>query len=338
MTIPSSVTSIGDLAFDGCTRLTSASFLGDAPTMGSEVFSDTASGFTVHYVNGAAGFTSPTWEGYPSINSIPTTVAGSAGQSGSSDTASAATSPAKDTSPPSPSTSGPVAGQPWTNSLGVKFVPAGTDGILFSVWDVRVKDYAAFVTANPEYDAGTDWKNPGFTQTENDPAVNVTWNDAHAFCAWLTKKEQAEGKLGPSQSYRLPTDTEWSKAVGLGDEGTGTPNDKDSKIKDVYPWGTQWPPPQGAGNYDESLTHDGYANTSPVASFAANKYGLYDMGGNVWQWCEDWSDNDQRYRVLRGASWFNSTPDYMLSSDRFLDVPGYRSNVFGFRVVVVVSP
>ena len=215
----------------------------------------------------------------------------------------------------------------------MKFVPAGTDGVLFSVWDVRVKDYQAFVTA-----PGRDWTKPNFTQTDYDPAVMVSWDDAQAFCAWLTKKEQAEGKLGANQNYRLPTDVEWSKAVRLNESAEGTPGSKSGMIAGVYPWGTQWPPPSAAGNYAEFLTHDGYVYTSPVGSFRANSYGLYDMGGDVYQWCQDKYDADHDWRVLRGASWFSSIPGSLLSSYRNRVDPGYRSDYYGFRVVVVVSP
>ena len=163
--------------------------------------------------------------------------------------------------PPASPSFGPVAGRPWTNSLGVKFVPAGTDGVLFSVWDVRVKDFKAFVDATG-YDAtkgmvsfdndGTDgwkargdtWKSPGFAQTDDDPVVGVNLDDAKAFCAWLTKKEQAEGKLGANQLYRLPSDAEWSKAVGLNESSEGTPQSKglSKGFETVYPWGSGWPP------------------------------------------------------------------------------------------------
>jgi len=227
---------------------------------------------------------------------------------------------------------GPTALHAWTNSLGVKFVPAGAEGVLFSIWDVRVKDYAAFVAAS-----GHDWVKPAFPQTENDPVVKVSWDDAHAFCDWLTKKEQGEGMLASNQQYRLPTDAEWSKAVGLDENSGNTPKENDGAIKDVYPWGNQWPVPSGAGNYAESLTNDGYAKTSPVGSFHANSFGLFDMGGNVWQWCEDKYDYTHDWHVLRGASWVDRAPGSLLSSSRSGDSPGSRDDGSGFRVVVVVA-
>ena len=89
-----------------------------------------------------------------------------------------------------------------------------------------------------------------YKQEDTHPVVNVSWKDANAFCAWLTKKEMAEGKIKAGQKYRLPTDAEWSVAVGLGKEKGNTPEAKDGGIKDVYPWGKEWPPPVGAGNYE----------------------------------------------------------------------------------------
>jgi len=224
------------------------------------------------------------------------------------------------------------------NSLGMKFVPVPGTEVLFCIWDVRVQDYRAYAEANSG--VGTNWINLCFNDGDTYPVVNINWNDAKAFCEWLSKKE--------GKTYRLPTDAEWSVAVGLPSETGSTPKEKDMQIKDVYPWGTQWPPPSGAGNYADAAYKikaptatiidgydDGYAYTSPVESFAANKYGLYDMGGNVWQWCEDWYDGDQKDRVLRGASCFSGLPNNLLSSCRNRIAPDFRYSDIGFRCVLV---
>jgi formylglycine-generating enzyme required for sulfatase activity len=229
----------------------------------------------------------------------------------------------------------PTPPKAFTNTLGMKFVPvAGTD-VQFCIWETRVKDYAVYAAAN----AGVDesWKKSfgdRFKQEDTHPVV-MSWNDAQAFCAWLTKKELAAGKIKAGQKYRLPTDAEWSVAVGLGKEKGNTPEEKSEGIKDVYPWGNQWPPPVGAGNYRQSLKVDNFVYTSPAGSFAANKLGLHDMGGNVWEWCEDKYSPTSTYRVLRGASWGISSPDYLLSSYRLDYAPGFRRDGVGFRCVLV---
>jgi formylglycine-generating enzyme required for sulfatase activity len=153
----------------------------------------------------------------------------------------------------------------------------------------------------------------------------------------LTKKELAEGKIKEGQKYRLPTDAEWSVAVGLGKETGNSPKEKSEGIKDVYPWGKEWPPPNGAGNYHGSQKLDKFDFTSPVGSFAANKLGLHDMGGNVWEWCEDWYDPAAKARrVLRGACWGSITPSLLLSSLRDRESPDFRGfYFFGFRCVLV---
>ena len=135
----------------------------------------------------------------------------------------------------------------FVNTLGMSFVPISETKVQFSIWETRVKDYAAYVAANPDVNAR--WKNHKFEQAETHPVVMVGYDDAQAFCAWLTKKELAAGKLKQGQRYRLPTDAEWSVAVGLGEENGDTPKEKDGGIKDVYPWGKGYPPPKGSGNY-----------------------------------------------------------------------------------------
>jgi serine/threonine protein kinase len=208
----------------------------------------------------------------------------------------------------------------FENSLGMKFVPAPSSKLLFCIWDTRVRDYRAFVK-----ETGQRWTEPNFTQGPDHPVVNVSFEDAQAFCQWLGAKEK--------RIYRLPTDEEWSQAAGLPPESGTTPNEKDGQIKDSYPWGTVWPPPPGAGNYAGSKRSDSFENTSPVGSFEPNRYGLYDMGGNVWQWCDDWYESNHRKRVLRGGAWNIFSPDILLSSFRYYAPPGDRSDNTGFRCV-----
>jgi len=225
----------------------------------------------------------------------------------------------------------------FTNTLGMVFKPVPGTEVQFCIWETRVKDYAAFAAVNSGVDES--WKKPfgdKFKQEGTHPVVNVSWNDAQAFCAWLTKKELAEGKIKAGQKYRLPTDAEWSVAVGLGQEKGKTPNEKSRGIKDVYPWGKEWPPPKEAGNYSKLLHGDNFQFTSPVGSLAANKLGLHDMGGNAWEWCEDWYDPATKTtRVLRGASWVDGDPDGLLSSYRGGLTPGVRYDDLGFRCVLV---
>jgi formylglycine-generating enzyme required for sulfatase activity len=212
-----------------------------------------------------------------------------------------------------------------------------------------VQDYEVFANETKR-----DWPKPGFAQGPTHPAVDINWEDAKAFCAWLTDREQNAGKLGADEVYRLPSDHEWSCAVGIGalEDSAAPPNEKSKKITNLYPWGREWPPPPGAGNYaGEELQpaldagkyryirdgvirgyRDNFTETSPVGSFPPNQFGLYDMGGNVWQWCDE--NKDQVLRV-RGASWsISNHPELLASFRRYSDLtPDYRSADIGFRCV-----
>lgn len=233
-----------------------------------------------------------------------------------------------------------------TNSLGQVFTSVNGTPVLFCIWDVRVQDYKTFATATHR-----TWPKPPFSQEGTHPAVNVSWQDAQAFCTWLTQIEREKGLIKEGQRYRLPTDAEWSLAVGLTNEPPGGPSDKNQKVRGLYPWGKGWPPPKGAGNFaDQSLIskkqdaysvidgyNDGYADTSPVGAFAPNKFGLFDMGGNVWQWCEDWYDASQHDRVLRGGSCI-SAPRMLLLSWRNHYLPSQMYPYIGFRCVLASAP
>ena len=221
--------------------------------------------------------------------------------------------------------SAPIAIAPpptsFKNSLGLKFVSVPETGTLFCIYKTRVRDYASFASSMHR-----EWKRPDFHQTENDPAVNVSWEDAIAFCGWLTQIEHQSKTLPADWKYRLPTDAEWSLAVGL--------PANDSNASNIYPWGTDWPPPRGAGNYHPSLGVDSFAHTSPVGSFAANAFGLFDLGGNAWEWCMDSYNGSPDFRILRGASWHLRNPGDLLSSERVGNQPDLHLDTYGFRCVI----
>ncbi len=232
---------------------------------------------------------------------------------------------------------GPAAGERWENSLGMKFVPV--ENLLVSIWETRVRDYAAFCQATGRpVDAGRD---------QTHPVVKANWNDAMAFCKWLTERETASGLLREGQEYRLPSDVEWSKAAGLPDEGRNTPEERDGKLPGEFPWGRQWPPPNGAGNYADQTARrglsrviegyrDGFPETAAVGSFSANRFGIHDLGGNVWEWClEGYKGDHKGWGVLRGGSWANASKVELQSTYRNVVDRNDRDVIYGFRCVLV---
>ncbi len=241
---------------------------------------------------------------------------------------------------------GPAEGQPWTNTLGMKFVPVGK--IRISIWETRVQDYEAFCAAT-----GHRRDAPDFPESPTHPVVKVNWFDATAFCKWLTDKEHDENILEERQSYRLPTDLEWSAAVGLPNESGTTPEARDGKISNEFPWGKQWPPPAGVGNYaDKSAKrargavienyNDGFAQTAPAGSFKPNGLGIFDLGGNVWEWCAEGYKGDvagsgRDWGVLRGGSWATSKRTEMQSSYRNVVDRSERDVIYGFRCVLATQ-
>ncbi|MDF1739520.1 MAG: SUMF1/EgtB/PvdO family nonheme iron enzyme [Verrucomicrobiales bacterium] len=249
-------------------------------------------------------------------------------------------------------------GKYHVNSIGLKFAPVpivggpgdGTE-VLFSIWETRNEDYTRFLIDNPKH----GWAKPDFGQTGDHPVVFVSWNDAVAFCDWLTKVERKKGFIGENQRYRLPTDHEWSCAMGIGgEEDAGMlPVEKDTNGP-LFPWGRQYPPPVGAGNFfgeecrDAPLPNapnrkvvtnynDGYTRTAPVGSFSPNQFGLYDLSGNVWEWCDDWYSGEKINRVRRGSSWIDFAPGSIKLSERLRGLPGSGTRADGFRCVLVTD-
>ena len=247
--------------------------------------------------------------------------------------------------------------RPLTNSLSMVFVRVPEMKAACCIYETRVKDYAAFAAAKSPM-AGTNWQHAfyhGVTPVSpgpDFPVVNVSWNEATAFCEWLTVAEKRTGTLGAKDFYRLPTDEEWSRAAGIRQRESGaTPRKKSAQLPNLFPWGEQFPPPPGSGNFADLTARDfftnwphianyrdGYITTAPVGSFAPNRYGLYDLAGNALEWCADFYDASHQQRVLRGGAWNNCGPKSLLTSYREHAAPERCSVVTGFRCVLQINP
>jgi formylglycine-generating enzyme required for sulfatase activity len=230
----------------------------------------------------------------------------------------------------------------------MKFAPVPGTNVLFCIHETRRQDYAAYAAEVPDLDGS--WKNQqknGIPCGDKDdhPVVGINGEDAQAFCVWLSKKE--------GKTYRLPTDEEWSFAVGLGQIESRTkdttPEMLSGKETTEFPWEGGFPlqTKDQAGNYSDSAWHetfpalrwiedytDQFATTAPVMSFKPNKLGLYDMGGNVWEWVEDDRSTAQTGQVARGASFANFERYTLLSSYRAQPPQSLRIDDYGFRCVM----
>ncbi len=184
------------------------------------------------------------------------------------------------------------------------------------------------------------WQNPGFAQNDDHPVTNVSWNDAVAMANWLSQREQIR--------YRLPTEAEWEYAARAGSRSRYHGGDQpDSLLKtantfdrDTALGWPQWQTFALAG-------HDGFDFTAPVGSFLPNAFGLYDMHGNVWEWCADWHQDDYyakspvddpqgpdsgTVRVRRGGSW-HTWSLYARAAYRNWNSPQTRYPLVGMRLV-----
>ena len=198
----------------------------------------------------------------------------------------------------------------------------------------RFVDEAGYSAGSCSNDADLDWRNPGFGQGGRHPVTCVSWEDAQAYAAWLSRVTEEE--------YRLPSESEWEYAARAGtatarywgEDESGQcrhANGEDASTEDDWPW----PLPSCL---------DGYSHTAPAGSFRANGWGLHDMLGNVWEWTEDcWngsyagapldgsarSAGDCWRSVLRGGSW-DDRP--LRSASRNWDAISNRYYSHGFRV------
>ena len=156
------------------------------------------------------------------------------------------------------------------------------------------------------------WRDmPSTREGDNYPAVYVNWYDAMDFCRAISKRE--------GKTYRLPTEAEWEYACS---GGTGTKfsfGDRDLELRN-YAW------------YDGNTWREGDRYAHKVSQKLPNKFGLYDMHGNVWEWCSDWYDNNKTSIVLRGGSW----RDYLVVCHtlyRHEGLPSRKDDNVGFRLV-----
>jgi formylglycine-generating enzyme required for sulfatase activity len=165
---------------------------------------------------------------------------------------------------------------------------------------------------------------------EQMPVINVTWHDATDYARWLSR---STGKM-----YRLLTEAEWEYAARAGTTSR-------------YSWGDD--PGKGNANCAGCGSLWGYQQTAPVGQFKPNAFGLYDMHGNVWQWCEDvWHETyhgaptdgsawleggDGSQRVVRGGSWINY-PLSLRAANRIGLTPAFRSSDIGFRLARTLNP
>jgi formylglycine-generating enzyme len=186
-----------------------------------------------------------------------------------------------------------------------------------------------------------DWRNPGFPQTDNDPVVCVSHEDAIAYVDWL------KGVTG--KHYRLPSEAEWEYAARAGTTTARFWGDGRAEAVRYARVADRALMARMNRSFDPELFFEGdsgYPFTAPVGSFLPNPFGLYDMLGSVWEWTADcWNEDlkdvpadgsartagDCSRRVVRGGSW-NDDPGIVRAGIRIWDYTGIRDNSTGFRV------
>lgn len=252
--------------------------------------------------------------------------------------------------------------QPWTNSLGMKFVPVPGTKVLFSIYETRRQEADVCIKESmealdvPWLDGesarridhfnrslwnfqGEDgvwtnfsYKDPGWPVTPEHPVFFVSGLDAHRMCAWLTWKERQEGRLKPNQRYRLPTSAEWFAACGGADAKTRSGNVAGPEAREGL-----WPK-----NMPIFDTSDPFPRSAPAGSFPVELHGLYDISGNVAEWVNDSAADPMEMTPmearqsfhLRGPAFSDGMPAAVRYSYQRLILPGKRFVNAGFRMVL----
>ena len=191
-------------------------------------------------------------------------------------------------------------------------------------------------TGKWDWRAGLSWRNPGFPQRDNYPVACVSWNDAVAYTAWLSRET--------GQRYRLPTEAEWEYAARAGTTTARYWGENPDQACSYANVADQTQGPEGNSWTQKHECNDGYWYPAPVGRFQANDWRLNDMLGNVWEWTcsaydkdyggaekECTNKNTTGPLAVRGGSWYNG-PDWVRSALRFGDSPTYRNGLVGFRL------
>ncbi len=186
---------------------------------------------------------------------------------------------------------------------------------------------------------GRTWRDPGFRQSDDDPVVCVSWEDAKEYVKWLSAKT--------GHNYRLPSEAEWEFAARA---NTSTPRfwGRGDDAMCVYANSADLDAGEKFSDWDVIGCSDGYAYTSPAGTYKANGFGLHDTIGNVWEWVEDcmhenyggapvdaraWTEGgDCDLRILRGGSWYNMSK-FLRAAERHGETPDLRNFLLGFRIV-----
>lgn len=205
------------------------------------------------------------------------------------------------------------------------------------VREVQLSEYRVFLVASGEVDSFMDWRDvnlpflmkpgyPGNTQngfgaSDNQPVMEVTWYGATAFCTWLTRQAKERGELPEGYEFRLPTEAEWEFAARGGVKAEPTRYAGSDTVEDVA-----W------------YLYNAESYTQPTATKKPNELGIYDMSGNVWEWCADVyvvpeEDSDEERRVARGGCWRNDASRCTVTN-RYGWEPGHADEHLGFRVVL----
>lgn len=186
-------------------------------------------------------------------------------------------------------------------------------------YEVTQADYSSLMATNPSH----------FTGDLQRPVEKLTFHDAEAYCAALTARERAAGRLPPGYVYRLPTEAEWEYACRAGTTNLFSFGD-DAALADAFAW----------------TSENSGAASHPVGTKRPNPWGVHDLHGNVWEWCQDWfapypataavdpaGPTRGTFKVFRGGGWNQDVP-YARSANRFMMSPTNGIHFVGFRVAL----